>query len=375
MGFADNYRGMSQKAPPKRSYTVREFRDADRDDYLELHSRVFEPNHGVAWFKWKYEDNPYLDHVPIIVAEKDGELVGARSHFALDMSITGSRQLSLQPADTMVHPEHRRQGLFTQMTEAAIEKYSHGPPTFFFNFPNHRSGKGNLKLGWELIDEHPTYYRVQRPVALGLQRLDVEDRVHFPFSNAIPEGYNRLSNARLEPDDGVTVNKYESIPSATLAALATERSTNGICVFRDQQFYKWRFENPSWTYDTYLAERDGEAIAGVVVGTSVTSKQTVTKLVDIVPLPGTSPNEGLEALLARVLTEYSDSDVMVAPATLPDSVARKAGFLSDDRPPLSYVATQTIHVVRSLTDSWTPQGVDITDSRNWQLTFSAHDTS
>lgn len=366
---------MSQAETPEADYAIREFQADNVEGFLDLHSRIFEPDYGRQWFAWKYEHNPYVDHVPIFVAENDGTLVGARPFFALDMTVGGERHLALQPGDTMVHPDHRRRGLFTRMTEAAIEKYGDAEPSFFFNFPNQQSGPGYLKLGWKKVAEQPTYYRVQDPGAFVDGESTTWTSIASLVSKPLVDGYNRLSRARSTPVDGLTVRKYESIPSTVMADLAKDRPRGTIHVARDEQFYDWRFDNPAWDYVAYVAEDAAEPVAGIVVGTSVTSGQTTTKVTDVVPLPDGTASDGLKALFHRLLLEYADTDVLVAPNVIPRSLVRRAGFHRDDRPPFSYVADQTTHVVRSLTGEWEVNGVDLTTEANWRLTFSERDTS
>ncbi|SFS03074.1 Ribosomal protein S18 acetylase RimI [Halomicrobium zhouii] len=365
---------MSRQEPVQREYAVRKFESSDLPAFLDLHSEAFDPNYGPEWFAWKYEDNPYVDHVPIFVAERDGDLVGARPFFALDVAVGGERALALQPGDTMVHPDHRRQGLFTRMTEAAIETYSDGKPAFFFNFPNHRSGPGYLKLGWQSVGEETTYYRIQNTNAFGLDESPAWKSVTGAAGLALG-GYNRLSDLRTRSPDGVTVRRYESVPVETMADLAASESSSGIHVWRDERFYDWRFDTPAWDYATYVAERDGEPVAGMVVGTAVESGLRTTKVTDVVPTPDGEATDAQDALLHRLVRDYAESDVLAAPSALSRSALGRAGFRSDDRPPLGSVANPTTHVVRSLTGDWTHNGVDITDASNWRLTFSEQDTS
>ena len=366
---------MSQQRTPEREYSVRPFRAGDVDEFLDLHGRVFDPDHGREWFAWKYEENPYVDHVPIFVAEEAGSLVGARPFFALEMSVDGRRRLALQPGDTMVHPDHRRRGIFTRMTETAIEAYEDGEPSFFFNFPNPQSGAGYLKLGWEKVADQTTQYRVQDPGALVDGGAAAWTSLAGRALEPLVEGYNRLSKERLEPAGGISVVERDRIPVGTMASLAADRPGEGIHALRDERFYDWRFGNPAWEYTAYVAEAAGEPLAGMVVATSTGPEGTAkAKVADVAPLPDALPERALETLLHRVIADHADADLLAAPSALPRATLRKAGFRGDDRPPLSYVASRTTHLVRSLTGEWVLDGVDLTDEANWRLTFSEQDT-
>ncbi|MFC4549611.1 GNAT family N-acetyltransferase, partial [Halorussus sp. GCM10023401] len=144
------------------AYAVRLYEPDDRDAYLSLYRRVF----GAAdatWFDWKYADNPYVDRVPMTVAEADGELVAAKPSLALRLSTPDGPVVALQPCDVMVDADHRRRGLYSRTTELLVEEYADRDPALFFNFPNAKTLAGSLKHGWEIVEEVTTYYRIQHP--------------------------------------------------------------------------------------------------------------------------------------------------------------------------------------------------------------------
>jgi len=274
----------------------------------------------------------------------------------------------------MVHPDHRRQGLFTRMTETAIEKYSAGEPAFFFNFPNHQSGPGYLKLGWETVGEETTYYRIQNPNALGLDESTAWKSVAAPppapCSPATtgcrtcgpgPRGRDRAA-PRIGPDrdDGGPGSQRVDERHPRLAGRAVLRLA---------------LRHPAWDYSAYVAERGDEPVAGMVVGTSVESGLRTTKVTDVVPTPDGEATDEQDALLHRLIRDYADSDVLAAPSALSRSALGRAGSGATTGRQLGSVANPTTHVVRSLTGDWTHNGVEITDPSNWRLTFSEQDTS
>lgn len=370
--------------PP--GYTVRQFRPGDREAYLDLYETVFEGSPDTEWFAWKYEHNPYVDHVPIVVAEVGDELVGARSFFGLDME-TGSRRVTaLQPCDTMVHADHRRQGLFTRMTEVAIERYSRADVPFFFNFPNANSLPGNLKLGWRVVTEAPTAYRVQYPGHLLESQLPpVVGRATADVADLCAGGYHRLRR-RLAVDvpDDVTVERQFPVPARKFATLHREDRPRGFQPVRDETFYQWRFENPNWAYTSYLARRDGSVVAGLVVGTRSTGDSTLVHLTDVVPVVDQDP-DALTALLGAVLDDYQRAAV-IAGAThpFPPNVLSAFGFVRDDTFPLSRATRPTTLVARPLPGStdadaeltgedWTVDGKRLDSGSNWTVSFSEQD--
>lgn len=362
------------------SYTIRWFQPEDVDAFLDLYTDVFDEwLVGPAWFSWKYTDNPFLDHVPILVAERDDELVGARPFFALPMALSGDERIALQPADTMVHEDHRGRGLFTRMTDWAIDHYTDREPAFFFNFPNDQSLPGYRNLGWETVGEESRFYRIQHPErVLTARNGNQRSRVAGMISEPLVGAYNSLCEAIASqhvPRD-ISISEHETIPVSELASIYRRSIPNEIHAVRNETFLEWRFDNPHWEYTTYLTEDETEPVA-VVVGDSVglTTGIRVTRIVDVLPIDDDRTDEQMLALLARTLKDFSTSDVFVAQSSVfPSQVLGQLGFYSDEWPPLSYVTRGRTHTVRPLGE-WVIDGVDIRQPRNWLLSFVELDTS
>ncbi|GAB3664464.1 GNAT family N-acetyltransferase [Halopiger thermotolerans] len=360
-------------------YTIRPYEPDDREDFLELYDQVL-GDRDDEWFRWKYEDNPYVDHVPMIVATHEGRVVGTKPSFALELR-AGERTLrALQPADVMVHEDHRRRGLYSRTTERLKERYRDREADLFFNFPNEATLSGSLKHGWRIVEEVPTYYRVQRPDALvdgdGHGRLETLATAARPLASA----YFRARGRLADPPSDVVVRRFADVPVERFVDLYERAVPGTLHAHRDETFYEWRFENPKWTYDAYVASRDGEPIAGVVAGTRTRDGTTETCLTDVVPLARTRERrDGLEAILARVVADRRDSALLAASgrAVGPDLLG-KFGFRSDQSLPFSKVTQPTTQVTYPLADDggheWTVAGRAIADPSNWTVTFAEQDT-
>lgn len=356
-------------------YVIRSYQPTDKEGFLSLFETVMGKKRSKEWFHWKYETNPYVDHVPMIVALNEGTVIGARPLFALPIVINGEQDIALQPGDAVVHPEHRRQGIFSRMMEQMIEKYSGSYP-FYFSFPNNRSGPAHIKHGSQVVSKRSSYYRIENPANMAETRTD-RDMVKLMSRVGTPvaKGYYRLRDI-IREDPSINTMRIESDPpAADLAALYHASVPDKIHVFRNERFYQWRLKNPDWKYTTYIASGDTDPEAAIITATAVNSDATVTTLTDIVPLE-TAPDPALAGLISRILTDHSETDLFVAPPQgIPHAVLKKFGFLPDTIPPLSFLASQTTHVVRTLTTSWTHNGMNITDPQNWMLTSVEKDTN
>ena len=354
-------------------YEIRPFEAGDRDGFLDLYRSVMGARKSQRWFAWKYAENPYTDDVPMFVATQDGEVVGARPFFALPLACEGEQHVALQPADTMVHADHRRQGLFTRMTEAAIDAYDEY--ACFFNFPNHRSRPGYLKMGWEIVSERPSYYRVERPRSLLGDSADTPVRLASTLAAPLFRAYTALRETSVNASQDISIQRQSEVPARELERLYKHDPPDQIHAARDAELFEWRFGNPDWEYWTYLADIGGDPIAAVVTGTRQDGRTTITKLTEVLPLGDTEATP-LRTLLSAILEDFVATDLFVAPAQgVPSTVLSQFGFLRDDRLPLSRVATPTTHVVRPLagTTQWTE--IPLSRQSSWYLTFVEEDTS
>ncbi|MGM0590299.1 MAG: GNAT family N-acetyltransferase [Halobacteriota archaeon] len=357
-------------------YRIRPYASTDRDEFLDLFGDVLDGHVDERWFAWKYENNPFADHVSLVVATCENSLVGARGLFALNLRAGTKTYTALQPCDTMVHPDHRRRGLFTQMTEFALDQYA-DEWDLLFNFPNDQSLPGNLKLGWRVVEERTTYYRVQDPTALG---TPLES-----FGAMLARSYLRLRERVAVTDRALDVQWFETVPATTLAALADD-TVDELHAVRDEEFYRWRFENPLWSYTTAVATDADDPRAAIVVGHRRTDETEVAQLAEVLPLNHARDSQGertgrkgaLGALLNAVLQRFAGCDVVVAPGrVLPRSLLSARGFLGDTRAPLSFVSSPTVHVARPVSgtfEDWSIGDCSLTDPEAWRLGFAEVDS-
>lgn len=370
------------KAAPD-PYVVRRFRPDDRDDVLDLDRVVWGRDRSPEWFRWKYERNPFVDRVPVFVAERDGEIVGARPFMAFRLRAGETVVHALQPSDTMVHPDHRRRGLFSRMTERAIDAYADGKPSLCFNFPNDVARGGYEKLGWRAVHDQLTYYRIQNPGSLLSSRFD------DPIEPLVRRFLAPLTRVfRRDPTDApaatdVQVEGHRGVPHSTLATLYERRVPDRIHAVRDETFLRWRFGSPAWSRTTYLANRAGATAAGLVARTRTLGDDvTVTQIADVVPMTGGEQwSRTVGRLLAAAIREHPRSDLIsISPGDVSPSLLHALGFRPDDRPVLSWLcASNKTLVVRPLSpdedELWTLAGRELTRPGCWAHSFVERDTA
>lgn len=363
-------------------YVIRPFEERDAEAFCSLYSTVFEDSKSLEAFHWKYSDNPFVDEPPIFVAEAEstGELVGARPHFALELQNDAWTGLGLQPCDTMVHPDHRRRGLFQRMTLTALDYYRGRAPLLMFNFPNEMSRPGYLKLGWKIVGNVGVSFRFHdlKRTATNMfsERVgQLAGILDAPLRLLLSELDDVRTRSTLDEgrfSSGSRVEVSRSAPSSALAELPGPPGEK-IRVNRDERYFEWRYENPETEYEFYEHWRD-ESLEAVVVTNTETSNGV--EMVSIVDAMGRGHGDNSwHRLLSKITRENEDADVVrLFDGTIPRRVTRRFGFVSKTAFPLSLVADQTQLVAYPLfaaDDEITRTNIFSID--NWELSLGAYD--
>jgi Acetyltransferase (GNAT) domain len=74
---------------------------------------------NVAYFEWKYQQNPYVSEPLIYLAVENERVVAMRGFYGSQWAIGESGQTLTLPCagDTIIAPDHRRHGLLRQMLQ------------------------------------------------------------------------------------------------------------------------------------------------------------------------------------------------------------------------------------------------------------------
>lgn len=351
-------------------YSIRWYRSGDEGGVLSLFDEALDRTRSRAYFEWKYVDDPYLSHVPINVAERDGDLVGVQAYLPCELAAGERTHLALQPADAVIHPDHRRNGLYTRMTRQAVDRYEDGDAALFFNYPTPGALGAQRKLGWKSLGELDVYYRIQRPSAfLG----DVVDGAGGAALGRVADGLARGAFGVLDrlgrPSERLQVTRRDSVPAETLASLYEFSVPDRLHVHREPRFYDWWLADPTHDYATYVARSHGEPVAALV--TRMTDSG-VLQLREALPLAPDQPTPPLARLLSAALADHPDADVVKSVGeTLPPELLRRFGFVRDSAPVLDSQTKALTMAARPLTDGRPGEldGDAVTERSNWLPTF------
>ena len=375
-------------------YTIRPVEPGDVASFLSLYESVWtsryddrvrlEPTR--AWFDWKYgSDNPFYDEPPIVVAEVDGDVVGAKPHVPIRLRAHEETPLALVGTDTMVHEAHRGRGLFGRMIDQTLRRYADREPALTYNFPNEQSLPGYRTHGWYVLSTTPTTaYRIQQPSPFVRRYGGSAGAVAAPVADVLARGGTALLDTLRQSFAGVTVEKNPPRAAEQLGALHSAPRETRLHVERDATFYRWLLDEPladgspssvrSLDRSVYIGYRGTEPVAGAVVDTADTgddnSYRRLTNIVDVAPLAGEIHEPSRREVLAAVLADARDAQVVRAPTmALSPRTRRRLGFVSESNPLLSPAVFRGGPLaLRPLGDEFTAGGITLTDPENWLVT-------
>jgi len=352
-------------------YAVRRYHEGDANAIVALHNDVWGGDRSVAWFRWKYLDNPAADEVTVSVVTHDGELVGIAGLVPVRMRVDGEEGLGALAGDLVVHPDHRRRGVFTRLfgslfgrsvddvtvaSDQAIDTDGPGfipdlpDVDFLFAYATPQSHSGIRQLGWTDLEPRRRFVRVHDPTSFLRDRLGARAaRVLGPLARAGARAWLAWRDSPETVPADVTVSVSDSVPVGELDELAGRGDPAGISPVYDREFYEWRYAAAPWTHDgTYLARRDGDLLAGVIVRKTSIDRldATTVSLVHTVPLAGERRIAGIRAIVDRILTDHAEASFLRAwNPVFPEDLLRERGFRCDDRPPLSWTSGPDLQLV------------------------------
>lgn len=351
---------LETRSEPAEPYVVRSFESGDREGVLDLLATQWDERPRTDWFDWKYRADPVDSSVPITLAECDGEIVAVQGYVPCRIRRGDTTVLARKPVDAVVHPDHRRKGLYTRVTERAIDRYSDGDPAFFLNYPNEASLGAQQQLGWSAVGVVSTSYRIHRPDALESSRgstplerlLTAGLEVAYETVDRIPRG---TGSYHLE--------RFPSPPADVLETLYESHVPDRLHARRDAEYYRWLCDAPDCEHTVYVAREDGAPVAAVL--TRDNGDGTVHVL-DALPVG--VDHEAFDDLFAAVVADAADASVLtVTDGTLPTRVRRRFGFVSSRLPVLSRFTTPTFMAVRPLEPE--PPFPGLTEADRWRVSM------
>ncbi|HEU5149613.1 MAG TPA: GNAT family N-acetyltransferase [Iamia sp.] len=227
---------------------VRRYADADEEAVLALLQLSLGGGpigqRTADFFRWKHRDNPF-GRSPAFVAEDAGRLVGFRTFMRWRWRAGARRWEAVRAVDTATHPDHQGKGIFTRLTDGAVDGIR-GEIDLIFNTPNDKSRPGYLKMGWTQVGAVPVALRPRRPLR---------------FARGVRSARAGASDAPIACRLAPAADAFGS-PEAVAGLLERVADGDGrLATDRSVAYLRWRYaEAPGLDYRHVAVHRGGELV-------------------------------------------------------------------------------------------------------------------
>ncbi len=269
-----------------RSWRIRPYQSGDEKQILELRRAVFGDLDPVrlkeSTWKWQFRNNP-AGRATCFLAESRGRIVGQYVTIPTRLSIHGKETHVAFSCDTMIHPQYRRQGMFSAL---ARELYgfleTERGINMVWGFPNDQSLPGFTgKLGWRMLPHIPLMVMPIRPVSMICRSLVKKSKRDSTISKKATVYYDfrtRLPNLHMVP-----IARFDG----AFDVLWLEHSnTAPVIQIRDHRYLQWRYLSvPEFGYRPFAVFRDERLLGYWVLRMMALKNQVFGVLVDVFPFP------------------------------------------------------------------------------------------
>jgi hypothetical protein len=289
-----------------RETVIRPSGPGDEARLADLFSRVYGKPFSEERWRWKLgrRGSP----VPNAwLAERDGAPVCHYGGIPAGAQIEGREATVMVAVDALTSPEHRRQGLLTEVVRRAHDAWREGGIAFVLGLPNEQWGSRARVLGWTPLFRLRWLAFPFRPGAILRRR----------YGAGVAAGLGPLAAAWLRrrspaprPDRGVEARAVERAGPAFDALWERLRSTSRLSIRRDGPWVGWRFlEAPEPGYRVVVAERDGRPLGWSAFRMDRSRGHAVGLIADVAgdPSEAGSRDAVIEATLSALAAEGAES--------------------------------------------------------------------
>lgn len=236
----------------------------DFDSFVQLSRAIYGDNAVTDqdMYRWLAPGNIYnpggqhLFHVA-----KDGDKVVASDCLQpAPLIIKGKRYLAAWSIKTMTHPDYRRQGIFTAMTQFNIAKARETGVDVILGFANANSFPGYKKFGWDVLFERRAVLRpldIREPL-----RRKIKLNVAATLLNSGFRAWDSLRRGRTKIH---TISHHNQVPQESQALWPAMEEDFPVLVERVWSYLDWRYnQRPRHDYQALLAKKKNKP-AGLLI--------------------------------------------------------------------------------------------------------------
>jgi GNAT superfamily N-acetyltransferase len=318
-------------------YVARWYRPEDKPEILRLNAlygRVSELAQS-DYFDWLYEHNPAGRPTLSVAAEEtDGKLVGFIWYIPVRLRCFGTCVTGFLGANALVHPDYRRQNVYSTLQKMAVEECIRQGATLLYAFGRPLSMKAAQPLGFEGIN-----------MPLLVRPFDIDQLAQARgFGTALRKALSlgwRLAEATVcrprTAGGNLTVRHEAEFDESFDRFWQRLADKYPVAVMRDRMFLTWRFCSVPFRQYVILSARDRAELVGYAVLRSAEVLGVPTGLVmDLLVEPTARGEEAGLLLLAAAMQRFRDagawmSTCLMLSHTQEYHLLRRAGYVPCQR--------------------------------------------
>jgi hypothetical protein len=219
------------------------------------------------WFQWKFGASPFGEAVVAIATTDQGQVAGVVA-FGLYALTQGERDITAALSyETFIHPDFRRQGLFTKLIHFGVQACHERGAKVMFNFPNRKSLPGFRKKGWIPVNCLRSFLK---PVN---------------WKNCLVNFTPQLRRAAFVPDciESFDEADYDGFAEC-LDRIQSIRSETAWAAMRTPAYMLWRYK--TYPLFRYAVVRSG--VGWAIVRTGYRGRYREAQILELFPAQGFS---------------------------------------------------------------------------------------
>jgi GNAT superfamily N-acetyltransferase len=245
------------------TWTVRDGDEKDLSGILSLRKIVFgemeEDKLEPRFWRWEFMEAPDGKALIYIVQDRD-KIIAHFADIPRRFSVNGEAVLATLSLDLMVHPDYRREGLFTAMGKYGVQRVKQKNGLFMMAFPiRPETIQGFTKIGWGKV--------VQLPVIVHPIRFSgiVNRYLHFKPLSLLLGGVATCVYLLLygwkkgKKGEAIHIEEVVQLDEAFDDFWQSASRLYSVMGIRTRQYLNWRyFKHPTRRYTVYRAIEKGE---------------------------------------------------------------------------------------------------------------------
>lgn len=200
-------------------------------------------------FEWVYENNPFTDKPLNYLALEGERIVGFRGFIPQRFKVNGKTFIVIIPTNGTIHPDHRRKGVFTELSNYSLQDISNiDEIKLILSLSPNKAAVGALtKAGYIPLGIREKLYLFS---TLKIMRNSPLKKMETEGSFVTVNGPDLRTEFTREP-------RIKGISELIASVSSGEKIEN----VRDTLFYEWRFvQSPHDTFFLYCM--DGDELVG-----------------------------------------------------------------------------------------------------------------